>query len=70
MTLRAAALALALVFMTMEAVAADPKLPDGFSCSDVRAKVEEHGQYIAYAWARLHGYSRYQIKQARKCLKG
>jgi hypothetical protein len=46
----------------------EPMLPAGIACADVRAKVAEHGKFIAYAWARLHGYSRHQISEAKKCL--
>lgn len=46
-----------------------PKLPIGVTCEDVRSKVAEHGRYVAYAWARLQGYSKTQINEARKCLK-
>jgi hypothetical protein len=52
------------------ALAADPpRLPPGVTCSDVRAKVAEHGKVYAYAWARLQGYSAAEIQQAKRCLK-
>lgn len=51
------------------AFAADPpRLPPGVTCADVRAKVAEHGQTFAYAWARLNGYTTRDINEARKCL--
>ena len=46
-----------------------PNLPAGVTCELVRAKVAEHGKIVAYAWATLQGYSRREIKEARKCLK-
>ena len=46
-----------------------PKLPDGYTCEDVRAKVAENGRIVAYAWARLHGYSKRDIAEAKKCLR-
>lgn len=46
----------------------EPKLPPGVTCADVRARVDEFGSYVAYAWARLNGYSKTQIKEAKKCL--
>jgi hypothetical protein len=59
-----------LLLLSTGAMAEEPKLPPGVTCVDVRAKVDQHGQYVAYAWARLNGYSRAQIKEARKCLLG
>jgi len=50
------------------AMAAD-KLPDGYTCEAVREKVAEHGWFIAYAWAKLHGYSKAEISAAKKCLR-
>jgi uncharacterized protein YbaA (DUF1428 family) len=46
-----------------------PDLPQGVTCEFVRAKVAEHGKVVAYAWARLQGYSKEEIKQAKRCLR-
>jgi hypothetical protein len=42
--------------------------PPAIDCDQVRAKVNEYGRITALAWAVAHGYSREQIKEARKCL--
>ena len=57
------------MIVTAAAFADEPKLPPGVTCADVRGKVAEYGETIAYAWARLQGYSRAQIREARKCLR-
>lgn len=49
-------------------VSAAPKLPAGVSCEFVRSKVAEHGKLVAWAWARLNGYSRAEINEAKRCL--
>jgi hypothetical protein len=46
-----------------------PRLPEGVTCEFVRAKVAEHGKVIAYAWARLNGFSKREIAEAKRCLK-
>lgn len=51
------------------ALADDPRLPAGVTCDMVRSRVAEHGRLVAYAWARLQGYSRRQIKEAERCLR-
>lgn len=45
-----------------------PQLPAGVTCEMVRAKVAEHGKVYAYAWAKLQGYSRAEINEAKRCL--
>lgn len=35
-------------------------------CSEVRAKVKEHGKVKAYAWALAAGYSPAEITRIRK----
>lgn len=68
--LRAAVLIVAGLVLMASAVAADPpRLPPGVTCADVRAKVAEHGEVYAYAWARLRGYSKAQINEAKRCLR-
>jgi hypothetical protein len=62
------ALAASLV-ATLAHAADSPRLPPGVTCSDVRAKVAEHGKVYAYAWARLQGYSATEITEAKKCLR-
>jgi hypothetical protein len=59
----------AFVFMCVPAFADAPKLPPGVTCEFVRAKVAEHGKYVAWAWAKLHGYSRAEIEIAKRCLR-
>lgn len=60
-----------LVTLVAPAFAADPpRLPPGVTCEAVRAKVAEHGKVYAYAWAKLHGYSRAEINEAKKCIGG
>jgi hypothetical protein len=52
------------------AIAADPpSLPPGITCELVRAKVAEHGKIVAFAWAKLNGYSRAEIDAAKRCLR-
>ncbi len=61
----------ALLLMATPASAADlsaPKLPVPYTCEDVRFYVSQHGKIVAWAWARLHGYTHAQIVEARKCL--
>lgn len=57
-----------LVLAWLTGARAEPRLPAGVTCADVRAKVAEHGRIYAYAWARLHGYSKAEIEQAKRCL--
>ncbi len=45
-----------------------PQLPPGVTCEAVRAKVAEHGRYVAWAWARLNGYTKADIEAAKRCL--
>jgi hypothetical protein len=61
--------AIALLCLFAIPVSADtPQLPIGVTCEAVRAKVAEHGRIMAYAWARLNGYSAKQIAEAKRCL--
>lgn len=63
---------LALAFWTylcIGVVAAEPKLPEGVTCSDVRAHVAQYGKIAAYAWAKLQGYTAQEIREAKKCLR-
>lgn len=60
----------ALLCLAASAVlAAEPKLPPGISCADVRARVAEYGKTVAFGWALANGYSMAQIREARKCLR-
>lgn len=47
----------------------EPKLPSGYTCEDVRAKVAELGQIKAIAWALENGATWRQLREARKCLR-
>ena len=47
---------------------AEPQLPAGASCDQIRALVAEHGKAKALAWAIRNGYSWTDIREARKCL--
>lgn len=58
-----------LIWATLAHAADPPKLPAGVTCEAVRAKVAEHGRVYAYAWARLNGYSRAEVLEAKKCLR-
>lgn len=58
-----------LLLLMASADAGEAKLPPGITCTDVRARVAEYGKYVAYAWARLHGYSKHEIREAEKCLR-
>lgn len=49
--------------------AEEPKLPPGVTCEVVRELVTLHGRLAAYAWAKLNGYSKKEIAEARKCLR-
>lgn len=51
------------------AAAREPDLPPGISCSQVRELVKEHGYLRSIAWAIRQGYSAYQIREAKKCLR-
>jgi hypothetical protein len=46
-----------------------PQLPAGVTCDQIKALVAEHGYAKALMWAREHGYSWWQINEARKCLR-
>lgn len=48
---------------------AEPQLPAGVTCADVRARVAEYGYARAIYWARQNGYSWSQIAEAKKCLR-
>jgi hypothetical protein len=48
---------------------AEPRLPPGITCEQVRALVAEHGYAKAVYWARANGYSWAQIYEAKKCLR-
>jgi hypothetical protein len=50
--------AFVLIATCTKARANTPQLPTGFTCEAVRAKVAEHGKIVAYAWAKLKGYSK------------
>lgn len=58
-----------LVLLATAIAAEPPKLPPGITCEMVREKVAEHGRVLAYAWAKLQGYSKAQIKEAERCLR-
>lgn len=49
--------------------AAEPDLPAGYTCADVRAKVAELGRIKALAAALERGATWKQIREARKCLR-
>lgn len=66
--IRLAVLTIALLW-PLTGHAGEPKLPEGVSCSDVRAHVAQYGKIAAYAWAKLQGYSKAEIEQAKRCLK-
>jgi hypothetical protein len=57
------------VGFTLAHAADPPRLPPGVSCEAVRAKVAEHGKVVAYAWARLNGFSKADIEAAKRCLR-
>jgi hypothetical protein len=64
--------ALAILLLLTAAAKADPdppRLPTGVTCEHVKAMVAEHGKILALAWARLQGYSRRDIEQAKRCLR-
>jgi Zn-dependent protease len=62
------AFALLLIFGAA-ALADEPKLPAGYTCADVRAKVSELGYVKALALAIESGATWRQIREARKCLR-
>lgn len=57
-----------MIFLAILLAYAEPRLPAGVNCADIKAKVAEHGYAKAIYWARQHGYSWAQIAEARKCL--
>ncbi len=63
----------ALILMaTPAAGAADlagPKLPYPYTCEDIRTNVALYGKALAWSWAVLHGYTKAEINEARKCLR-
>jgi hypothetical protein len=59
----------ALLLFAAAALADEPKLPAGYSCEDVRAKVAELGRVKALALALESGATWKQIREARKCLR-
>lgn len=58
-----------LLILAASAFAAEPKLPAGYSCEDVRAKVAEVGRIRAIALAIEAGATWRQIREAQKCLR-
>lgn len=58
-----------LVILLILNVADAPKLPAGYTCEDVRAKVAELGRLKALAFALENGASWAQIRAAKKCLR-
>lgn len=52
----------------VKAASPEPKLPPGRTCAEVIAYVATYGRVLAYATARLEGYSKRDIKEAEKCL--
>lgn len=58
----------ALLTVAGKARADEPKLPAGYSCDDVRAKVAELGRVGAIALALKNGATLKQLREARKCL--
>ncbi len=61
---------LALLLMMGPAIAAEPVLPYGFTCEQVRSFVNVHGRWKALAWAVEQGATVGQIAAARRCLAG
>lgn len=59
----------ALVCAAVSARAAEPEMPSGVTCADVRRYVAHYGRAGAKALALLKGYSQRQISEAEKCLK-
>lgn len=62
-------IALFVICFAAIAHAEEPKLPNGISCEDVRAKVAELGRVKALALAFENGATWKQIRQAMRCLK-
>lgn len=62
-------LLVAALLWPIPANAEDPKLPNGYTCEDVRRAVEELGRVKALAIAIEKRATWRQIQQARKCLK-
>lgn len=64
--------AILLLLLGAPALGADPrpppKLPSGVTCADVRAHVKQWGKLVALAWAKAQGFSRAEIREARRCL--
>lgn len=57
-----------LVWVTAVA-AKQPRLPDGYSCADVREHVKRYGYRPALLWAKANGFTAEQIDQAKRCLQ-
>ncbi len=66
---RAAAIIAVSLLAAQAAVASEPRLPPGVSCSIVKGYVKAYGRIAAYAWAKLNGYSNAEIMEAKKCLE-
>lgn len=58
-----------LVLPVLLTLAAQPDLPAGYSCDDVRRIVAEHGKAEALAWAIHQGLSIRQIMLIRKACR-
>jgi hypothetical protein len=59
---------LAICLAVSTAARAEPALPAGYSCADVRAAVEKYGRPRAIRLAKRKGASAEQIAAAEKCL--
>lgn len=50
-------------------LASEPQLPPNVTCETIKSLVAEHGYIKAVLWAREHGYTWHQIREAKKCLR-
>jgi hypothetical protein len=58
-----------LVMCAVNARSADsPRLPEGYTCSDVIENVKRYGYWPAILWARANGFKPEEIEAAKRCL--
>lgn len=67
--IRRAIVVAVLIAFAPPAKAAEPRLPPGYTCQDVRDKVAQYGRFTAKIWAFANGFTRDQIREAEKCLR-
>jgi hypothetical protein len=58
-----------LLALTACAFSAEPRLPAGYTCTDIRENVKKYGYWPALLWAKANGFTPEQIAEAKRCLQ-